>query len=118
MAGVDKGSTPAITGSPFTRTALHAKEGLMLALITAAISLATSVCTFLNTEVVIAQAKALADLQNSLNAEVAKGYDSDDAKIESLYKQIQVAIGTINNEVAIFQASKTGASTAAPPVTS
>lgn len=78
----------------------------MISLITAAIGLASIICNFIATESLLSVAKELADLQNQLNSELDKGYDSDDAKVESLYQQIQVKLTQVNNELSLMQSNK------------
>lgn len=88
----------------------------MLDLVTAAISLANSICSFIATESLLSYPKKLAVLQQELLNEKAKGYQSDDAKIENLYSEINITIGAIQNEIAMLQAGKAGTPSASSTV--
>jgi hypothetical protein len=68
------------------------------------IGLVTSVCNLIGTEESMKYISQLNDAQMSLQTELAKGYDSDDAKIEALYAQIHVLVSTVQQQLAVFQA--------------
>lgn len=85
-------------------------------LVSGIIGLATSICNLIGTETLLKYPTQLADLQQQLIAEQAKGFDSDDAKIESLYQQINVIREAIQNEIALLSAGKAQTPAASPTV--
>lgn len=82
------------------------------------IGLADEVMQLVNTEVVRANVQDLKKTRLDLQAELDRGYDSDDAKIESLMEQIVIKAEAVTNEVALYRAkgpsSSVATSVAAP----
>lgn len=78
--------------------------------VTAAIGLATQILLLINTEESQKYVNQLAQVQLDLQAEKAKGYLSDDAKIENLEQQVGILCQAVQNEIKVFEAS--GQSTA------
>lgn len=78
----------------------------MLGLIGAAIGAVSAIFQYLNTEAARKYIDQLVKLKTDLQAEEDKGYQSDDAKIEDLHKQIKVIFDAAQQEIALHLASK------------
>lgn len=71
------------------------------------VELATSIIGFMDDELKAKSQKyvdQLVALKTELSTEEDKGYDSDDAKVESLIKQIAITTEGLNNEIQIYKA--------------
>lgn len=67
------------------------------------LDLAVSILNMIATAEAMKYVSQLNDARMQLEAEIQKGYQSDDAKIESLYAQIQTLGQTVQNELAVYQ---------------
>lgn len=79
------------------------------------VNLAIAALNFIGTQELVKYANQLSSIQTQLNDEIAKGFDSDDGKIESLYQQRDVAREAIQNEIALLSAGKNQTPVAAAP---
>lgn len=75
-----------------------------MALLEPLIVLASQVCGIINTQEIMKYPSQLVDLKMQIQEELAKGYDSDDAKVEDLYEKIAIITQAIQNEFSIYQA--------------
>lgn len=89
----------------------------MIDLIGAIVGLATQVLQFVESKQTTDLVNQLKQAELDLNAEKAKGYGADDAKIEALHGTISVLIGSVQNELNLYAASKSGASPVATAAT-
>ncbi len=77
----------------------------MLGLIAAALGLATEVMKFMGEEANRKYGDKLYELNQDLLKEEAKGYDSDDSKIEYLYKEVKITLQALQTDLALKLAS-------------
>ncbi len=82
-----------------------------MGLIEAIIGLASGVLSYMAEKEALKYVDKLNQLQKDLLAEHAKGYAADDAKIENLEHELAITLQAVQNQFAIFAASKG----AAPP---
>lgn len=83
-------------------------------LVLAAIGLAANIFQLINSENSLKYVNQLTQLKLDLQAEKAKGYDADDAKIESIEQQISVVLGAANDELMVFAAKNVTPATHTP----
>jgi len=76
----------------------------MLAFISAAISAVTEGLKLANTQASRKYVDKLATLKLKILAEEDHGYYSDDAKLESLYKELKIIMETAEHEIRLAQA--------------
>jgi hypothetical protein len=82
----------------------------MMTIVGPLIDLAVAVLGMIATDEAMKYITQLNDARTALQAELAKGYDSDDAKVEALYAQIQVLTQTVNNQLTLYQNKGAGGS--------
>lgn len=75
-----------------------------MGLIAAAIGLASGILQYINNKQALKYIDDLKKAQDDLQKEKAKGYDSDDAKIEFLEGQITTLFQAVQNELSVFAA--------------
>lgn len=78
----------------------------MLGLITAAIGAITEGLKLANTEASRKYIDRLVQIKLDIQKEESRGYDSDDAKIESLYKELRIIFEAAQSEITLLQAKK------------
>lgn len=78
---------------------------MITGLITAGIALATEIFKYLNTEESRKYIDKMVELQLGIQKEEEKGYKSDDAKIESMHKELIIIMEAAKNELALLQAN-------------
>lgn len=81
----------------------------MLALLSAAIGAVSEGLKVLNTKEARKYIDRLVDLQLEIQKEESKGYHSDDAKIEALYKELKIVFEASKAEMALLAARSSGA---------
>lgn len=74
---------------------------MWLEIVSGAIFLATEIFKYINTENARRYLDEMTDLEKELIEENAKGYDSDDRRIEYLYERFKVAQKAFNSEIAL-----------------
>ncbi len=75
----------------------------MLELITVALSLANTLMTFIQDQELLKYVNQMKDIQEQLISERAKGFNSDDAKIEALYGQFHVIASAFQNQLSVLK---------------
>lgn len=70
------------------------------------LSLAEQVFKFVNTKMSMKYINELVSLRQDILEEENKGYDSDDAKLETLYKQAQIIQEAAKAQLSNLQAQK------------
>lgn len=79
----------------------------MIALISAALGLASGIFSWLNTKESLQHINNIADLQDQYNQELAKGVGmEDDALLETIYAQLTVEIQAAQAQLALANSSK------------
>lgn len=78
----------------------------MLTLIGAAIAAITEGLKLANTEASRKYIDQMVKLKMDILEEEDRGYDSDDAKIESLYKELTIVMQASQQELALYVAKK------------
>lgn len=78
----------------------------MLELATVAVQLATAVLGYIQTEALLKYVREAKNLRDQLDEEIAKGEESDDAKVEALYDKLANTLAAYYQQVAILQAAK------------
>ena len=78
----------------------------MLGLIGAAIGVVGEVFKYLNTEASRKYIDRLVELKLAIQHEEARGYDADDARLESMYKELKVIFDAAQQEVLIHMVKK------------
>ena len=76
----------------------------MNALITAALAAVTEGLKLANTAASRKYIDRITEIRLEILREEEKGYESDDAKLESLYKELVVVVDGAKNEIALLQA--------------
>lgn len=87
----------------------------MDAMLTAFLTLANTVAQMIGSQKALSIVDQLKQVQTDLLFELAKGYDSDDAKVESLYGQQQICSEALTNELALYQKGVVSAPSASTP---
>lgn len=78
------------------------------------IELATAILQMIGTAEAMSYLNQLNQAKMDLQNEIAKGYQSDDAKIESLYGKIQILGQTVQSQFSIYQAKGINAQPSLP----
>lgn len=75
----------------------------MSSVVSSAIDLGVQILQLINTAESMKYVNQLTQAQLDLKAEQMKGYDADDAKIETLHGQIGILLQAVNLELKVFQ---------------
>jgi hypothetical protein len=75
-------------------------------IIGASITLITELVKSYNTNNVRKYIDRVSSLRLDIKGEEERGYDADDAKIESLYKELKIALDALQTEVSLYNAKK------------
>jgi hypothetical protein len=90
----------------------------MIAMITAALELATTTLGFIQSERLMGYVREIKNDRDELAEEIAKGSKANHPKIEALYEKIPRTFAALNQQIAILQASKGSASIGIPGASS